>query len=233
MIIKVIKSALLGLAIISSQTAFASLITHNGYTLDTNTQIVSNSETEWLQWSLTRGVSIEDALGTYAGQGWSLANNIQMVSLFDDFGWDASENENVASVNLADYTDATDISAMDNFIELFGSTRYQEGPSYGTGIGALNYTIALFGSDLDLDGYYNNATIRSDYQKLLNQVFPTTDDGAILYTDSLTLDWSNQFYGVALVRAVSVPEPTTLSFFVLALFGLLFRHVKANISEGK
>ena len=45
----------------------AALITHNGYMLNTNTNIVTGGGLEWLQWDVTLGMSISDALTNVAG----------------------------------------------------------------------------------------------------------------------------------------------------------------------
>ncbi|MFT6125556.1 MAG: hypothetical protein ACJAV0_001704 [Shewanella sp.] len=221
---KFLKMAFAGVVLSVSSFTNAGLITHNNYTLDTNTNIVTGNGIEWLQWSETIGESITSSLATYATDGWVLAGNDRMASLFSDFGWSNGNSETSAFVTTTPYTAADDNSIMDNFIELFGVTRIGNHPSYGTGINNLFQTNALFGDDANGNSLYQDANIRSDY---LFQGNPTSYAALMYQENTYTTASSSSLYGVALVRnAQSVPEPSTLAIVALGIMGLASRRFK-------
>lgn len=222
--LKILNAALLGLILSVSSFANAGLITHNNYTLDTDANIVTGNGIEWLQWSETIGESISSSLATYAADGWVLAGNARMASLFSDFGWSNGNSESRGFVTLSPYTAADDSSIMDNFIELFGVTRIVTHPSYGTGINGLHSSTALFGDNANNNLLYQHANIQSDF---LYQGNPGRDAAVMYQENTYTASSSSSLYGIALVRnAQSVPEPSTVAIFALGIMGLASRRFK-------
>jgi hypothetical protein len=60
---------------------------------------------------------------------------------------------------------------MDHFLALFGFTRTSKGGSFGTEFDATSQAFAIFGNDIDADGFYNYARVSSDYTFDINS-FP-------------------------------------------------------------
>jgi hypothetical protein len=211
-LISMIASVCLGI----SGLANSAIITHNNYTLNPDTNIVTHTDgTEWLQWDVTKGKSIDIALTTFASQGWMLVSNAQMAGLFTDFGWGNFLYDNDFSSNVETYTADTDISTMDMFIELFGVT-YNSCPN----IKSPCFTQALFGSDLDSDGLYKFTEIISDYAGRRGGVY---DDKAYVTPDRYDRHYILDYGGVALIRQIVVPEPSSVLIFALGLMGLASR----------
>ncbi|WP_281556682.1 PEP-CTERM sorting domain-containing protein [Thalassomonas sp. RHCl1] len=217
---KFLNLALAGLVLLSSNFANASLITHSGYTLNTETNIVTGETLEWLQWDETAGLTVEQVLNDY--DGWSLANSSHMAQLFSDFfpeyTWVADENLNQDNWG----TFGVDSVHM-NFVELFGATYTVPADRQGLYFDEYAVTSAYFGHDDDQDGAINAAYVRDGYgfASSGSEIPPV----AVLYTDWVTpADQGESRYGVALVRTVgsgentvAVPEPNILVIFVLGL----------------
>ena len=141
----------------------AATVTYNGYTLDTDTNVVTGGGLEWLQWDETLGQSIEAALSSYAVDGWRLATNIEMAALLNNFnfGFTFSDSESFSqSINL--YTDEYSYGTANEFIDLFSDTYAAAGFEYDYG-DELNLTGALFGSDGDFDEDFKLASVMDEY----------------------------------------------------------------------
>ena len=201
----------------------AALITHNGYMLNTNTNIVTGGGLEWLQWDVTLGMSISDALtnvaGTFDGGGWTLATNMQVSVLFDAFSFASDTNDNESSRTRGTYIPGTDDSIFDHFLTIFGMTRNTAGGDFGTGVDAFQFSSAYFGSDPDSDSLYRLAFARSDYTLF---GYAQQESDAVMQGDWSKVTDRNEYNGVALVRAV-VPEPSTITVLVLGFLGLVMR----------
>ena len=85
-------------------------------------------------------------------------------------------------------------------------------------------TGALFGSDEDNDGKYNAATVQNPYESGVPNNF--RDGRVVLMDDNYFETNGRSFFGVALVS--SVPEPASLTLFVLGLAGLGFSRRKSK-----
>lgn len=224
---KLIKVILAAISISMASNASAALIEYGNYSRDEASNIIYDSvnNLEWLQWDYTAGISIQEALadvaGSYDGGGWRLATNDEMNTLFASYGWNTATYEYTWISTVSPYT-ADDFTSYDYFIELFGTTLYND-DDHGTGSDALETTRALFGADADNDSYYNQAIILSDstYAGLY------TNNGATLTDDEYDFDRNSfPYVGVALVRTAEVSAPATVSLIALALMGLGVRRFR-------
>ena len=204
----------------------AALVSYNGYTLNDQTNIVSGNGHEWLQWDETRNMSISEILddisdgvinGVNYGQGWQIATNVQMASLFNAFGfnasfkWDTNENTDQIATSNDYFIEDISTDSEKQFITLFGNT-YPDYPR-NTPTESLELSMALFGQDNDSDGLYNIAIVQDDY--LLQSPDQHVDDFVRITADEWQFIYDEVGTGIALVRAV--PEPSMLSIFALGL----------------
>lgn len=206
-----ITLALVGLTL--SLTANAATVTHNGYTLETDTNIVTGGDLEWLQWTETIGQTASEAMASYEGDGWKIASHQEMVALLNAFNpiGTYSLDENTYSSSIVANSDAK------NFTSLFGDTWDASGiiDEY-----VWNFSMAgaLFGSDNDNDGLINFAKITPSYY------YPddgTQDPYMRLYSDNSIYNNRGQLdIGIALVRVSTIPIPAAAYLFGSALIGL-------------
>tara|TARA_B110000211_G_C14093249_1_gene560765 strand:- start:5741 stop:6418 length:678 start_codon:yes stop_codon:yes gene_type:complete len=217
------------LFIFTSFTSNAALITHNGYTLNEDTNVISGNGMEWLQWDVTFLTSIDVALSLYGADGWKLASNQQMSELFNSFGlassnlWDADENTSQFLTSPFEHGEDITNDPELRFLSLFGFTR---GLTEGWW-DLQKETSAIFGNDLDGDGLYNIASVSDDYE--LAPFMRQKTNSVSLRNDVYT---NSQYggYGIALVRTTSVPEPSTLAIFALGMLALASRKFNKNNS---
>lgn len=230
---------LVGLAL--SLSANAATISHYGYTHDTETNIVTGGGVEWLRWDQTRGMSANEALATYRGDGWELASNEQVAALLTPF---SSSEENVngssswsppvwdADENTTQYFwlgyGPNDYINVERFVSVFGGFDR-------SGLGDSDSWLqanAIFGKDLDGDGFLNRVAVADEYQEDpywntdLEEFESVEVKGRYnIYSDTTSgtvgaMDWSDGRYSVALVRVSEVPVPAATWLFGSALIGL-------------
>ncbi|MDO6447550.1 PEP-CTERM sorting domain-containing protein [Colwellia sp. 1_MG-2023] len=211
----------LALILLVSSNANAGLITHNGYTLDEETNIVTKGNLEWLQWDATKGKSITEALGEYEQTGWELATNGDISNLYRDFGWNATSDDGSGAITDSPYT-VDDTTFFDSFLELFGTTVFNDTAGYGSGVNALQGVFVYYGSDSDNDEKFKLASVHSDYDVNASRY----GNRAVIYGDHASSSDKYESYGIALIRRVEVPEPSTLAIFALGMMGLVLRQFK-------
>lgn len=209
-----------------SSSSFAGLITYNNYTLNEDTNIIRGNNLEWLQWDETHLMSVDSALAAYSSDGWQLASNQQMSNLFNTFNlasnnlWDADENtsQTITTPYLSGDNVSTDPELK--FLALFGITRSLDSGWWDL----IKETGAIFGNDSDGDNLYNLASVTDDYE--VPPFMRQRENSVSLKNDIFTSNTSGGIYGVALVRTVDVPEPSSLAVFSFALIGLI--HLRTN-----
>ncbi|QCZ94368.1 PEP-CTERM sorting domain-containing protein [Salinimonas iocasae] len=226
--------------ICASHFANAALVTANKYTLDTDTNIVSDGTLEWLQWDVTSGLSINSSLEQYSG--WSLASNSQMEALFSDFFSNNTWTSNESEYQLHSEAPFDDVPIYNTFLDLFGSRVSSsdiDNEEYSlTYLNSRQEISAFFGSDEDGDNRYNIASVKdwSYARKYIKQTQETRSvfqpANALMTKDNIRLTDSHNNYGVALVRpqqnadTVNVSEPATLMIFSLGMLGIVARRSK-------
>lgn len=213
---------------LAAPSSYAGLI--SDYSLDSATNIVTDSANnlEWLQWSETRGKSLDQALADYASQGWQLASGAQMAELFNTF--DLSYGEFVWQDGVSNRQDTpqdVDIESADDreliFVSLFGDTIGRRG---------WQYSGAMFGFG-DNDNTYNWAQVSDDWGLILpgDAPSPFQEGENRLQFNYSQIGSFRSGLGVALVRSADsteVPEPTALALFGLGLAGIALRRRKTK-----
>jgi len=213
---------------IFSSSTYAGLITHNNYTLNEDTNVISGNGIQWLQWDETHLMSVDSALAKYANDGWKLASNQQMSDLFNAFNlasinsWDADENTSQTINTPYESGDNVLVDPELQFLSLFGVTRGLNDGWWDL----VKETGAIFGNDLDGDNLYNLASVTDDYE--VPPFMRRRDNSVSLKNDLFTSSTYGGIYGVALVRTVDVPEPSSFAIFTLAFIGLIHLRTKKN-----
>lgn len=218
-----------------SLPSHAGLISFNGFTHDTSTDVVTGHGLEWLQWDLTIGRSISWAEGGGAdllgyGTGWDVATGQQVTDLFNAFfGANSFSDLEGISQSISTGVDVgTEGGADLTFISMFGDTYAAAGLSFDEGEGGFQRSSALFGEDANKDSLFMLASVHDDYGSG-GSAF--TGKAEFLWSPSYTETWASGQQGIVLVRSASstsVPEPNTLMLFLLLPFVFLANRKRAN-----
>lgn len=213
---------LLFLILAFSYSANSATITYYNYTLDTDTNIVTDGNLQWLQWDETKGMSVNEALAAYSTDGWRVANSTEMTALLNNFpfGITFDEDSTVHTSNSL-YDEILSYGLANQFIELFGNT--SDDP--GTSINGDQYEMsAAFYVSKDSRNWVNRAYVYDEWSRSLEpgaEVLP----GRIVHDQRgpYGTGYTNTSYsstGVALVRGGVVPVPAAAWLFGTALVGL-------------
>lgn len=234
------------LVCVLSNFANAGIISHKGYELVSNSNIIADPYGfEWLRWSETSGIKdLYETYLAYTSEGWQLATNFQMSRLFNDFDFGVEFDADPSTTQYLRFNDGP-VQDMNSptliFLDLFGSTitkgyvsydeesgRYfEEGDKIGiTAMFADNYT--------NRGQYLNTATVSDDHYFH----FKYSDNGELidnegyfdgivgLYSASGADLFGENNISFAFVRELSnseVHEPRGLFILTLLFFGMLQR----------
>lgn len=213
----------IALTVFLSSNTSAGLI---GYTLDQSTGVISAPDRglEWLQWERTVTLSPSQAISERRDEGWRLATSSEVFSLFDDFSlppinhqYSSNKNQTLSIANESFYL----------FSSYFGSTfESMSGKS----------SQAYFG-DMDSGG----RNLRWAGARHASGKFMTSELYIRAPSFYLSLGSNNAFLGVALVRAIPIPdgsnddtatsvnEPNSILAFIFSILALfLFRNLTVD-----
>lgn len=203
--------------------AKSSVISYGGYTLNEQANIVSDGTLDWLQWDMTLGMTINEALSTtavtYLGGGWTLASNEQMVNLINAFDFRITyvaderifqESQNYSVISQYEPLEDINVDPAKQMVALFGQTS-SNSVGYND-LGYIEQTVALFGSDANNNGKYNQVTVQDDVisEHWTGNIKTTGGETTITADIRDGTNYSKEIYGVALVRASNfvVSQPT-------------------------
>lgn len=210
---KLLKTLLLtATAVLALSSAQASVISHNGFSRDSDAVVVSGYGQDWLMWDQTEMRSIQwlDTSPEASGlriQGWHVADLTEMQSLFSKF-------------QLGDVNQPEGKADQLRLIHMFGGVESYDCP--GTGIGSHEDCADTF-VRFKLDSR------RSGFAYL---TLAWEDDPAIGYYAQQVVEsrswWGGHDFsssgGLALVRDSQVtqdlPEPSSMALFMLMLASL-------------
>ncbi len=181
-------------------TANAGIISYGEFSKGEHSEIVTGLGMDWMQWTSTKGMSINSALAAFSHDGWRVASVAEVTELFNYFipalSW--VESESVSQQGSTGWTDElSPVSELDvQFQTLFGYTTVGSASDYLDG-DRLEKTEAIFGSDDNGNGRYGLAGMYDDFT-----VFNGNQNtgNAYINKDTFARSFAYRKYGVALVR---------------------------------
>ncbi len=230
----IITFLILSILLFLPMTSKADFISHNGFTLNTETNIVNGGGLEWIQWDETLGQSVNTALQNHSSDGWRLATNADMAGLFNAFFpsslfgvvWDDDKTTN--QIVETPWT-ADEDSVQNGFISLFGITNVAV-TAIGISTDQFVGSSAFFGdanSPLNIGSVFDDWTRASDGVQAngIMNMNPNVFSGSAS-NFNFTHDSTNTQIGVALIRNVQtqsspIPEPAGMVLFLLGMVSLI------------
>ena len=199
------------LLFVSSMNVFSATY---GYTSNASTNTVTGGGLEWMQWDETIGMSVNAAIAQYSGDGWRIATQSEMATLFntfkfgeaDGFIFDSFKDTSQTATFINQPSEASD---SNDFIDLFGVTAANP---IGTEDDPWRKSEALFGG---FGECCSRARVIDDWTSLTMGPRPgRADMGRATYGASPE-------QGIALVRLSAVPIPAAIWLFSSGLIGLM------------
>lgn len=193
---------ILGASLLASLplTTNAGTISYGEFSKKEHSEIVTGLGMDWIQWSSTKGMSINSALAAFSHDGWRVASVAEVTELFNYFvpaiGW--VESESVTQQGPTGWTDelSPDSELDVQFQTLFGYTYAARASDYLDG-DRLEKTEAIFGNDENGNGRYGLAGMLDDFT-----VYNGNQNHGLAYLnkDTFAKSFAYHRYGVALVR---------------------------------
>lgn len=221
-----IKYILGALALAFSSISNALIVDNGDWTIDTASGL------DWLDLTFTDDMSVDEALSTFANDGWQLATEEQFHLMFDQFvgpsggnvihGYTGTYAElSPGQERISSYGD--NIYRNNLFQSLFGYTFIENSSSIRNRYASLGlYLREGFADKVTFGGLYS-VEYFDDIQGI--DFLESFYDYDTISASLQDFDDSNIFEGVFLTRA-SAPEPTTLGLMVLGLAGIGFARKK-------
>lgn len=188
---------------------------------------------EWLDLSLTDGISLAQAQTSYSG--WTLATESQFRTMFEWYNGVGGGDTSVLGFNDGTYSnDPLGVEKLENsssgqsylgnsFSSDFGLTRYFNSIDFET---ALSYG---FYSDDNLNGMYLGGVAATNYFSNNTDSIRAYYDYFNNYNPSNSTTYTNDAIGLFLVReSTSVSEPSILALMGAGLVGLGFARRRAR-----
>jgi hypothetical protein len=220
------KKLITFLCIICSPFSIANIITVDNYSLDKNTNLITdNYGQEWLRWSETSHVKdLYQTYNDYKSNGWELATNLQMSRLFNDFKFGVSFDDDPLTAQSARFNDGAiedPTSPIKQFFTLFGvNVKSQMESDVLVDIESIS---AIFGDNYtNRWQYLNLATLKDDHFEKFSDdnggfIEGYSDGSASLGAPGIDLFGENDrpFAFIRITTSVSEPETFFLLLFAV------------------
>jgi|GEM_PF-2913582 len=225
----ILKILIAASALAFSSLVSASIIDKGAYQYDTETNL------QWLDLSLTDGMSAETALSVFSNDGWVLATEKQFDLMYDNY--DGSLVDGSVYASILNYT--LGASGTNIGIELVQTKQYNIIDEWGSNPFMRDFGLTVNDQfDIDQNGIVDSHLIgslglyQSDvfpdlmqfggiYYSVSADAYDDLWDQATNHVDRVTYidpTRSQPDYGVFLVR--EVPEPSILALMFTGIIGL-------------